>query len=179
MENLTDQYILTLLRSTSERDKGISLFVAKYQKQIYWHIRRMVVSHEDTRDILQETFLNAYKYISGFQGNSCLYTWLYKIATNECLKLMKSKKLNTSSLDEEQLLNHSAEEVLPDGDALLIKFQKAIQDLPEKQRIVFLLKYYDELSYNEIAEIVNGNPDNLKANYYYATQKIKEYMINK
>ena len=179
MENMKDQYILSLLRSTSERDKGISLFVAKYQKRIYWHVRRLVISHDDAQDILQETFLNAYKYIKGFKENSSLYTWLYKIATNECLKLMKSKKLNTSSLDEEQFLNHSAEEALPDGDALLIKFQKAIQNLPEKQRVVFLLKYYDELSYNEIAEIVNVNPDNLKANYYHATQKIKEYMINK
>lgn len=178
MENLTDQYILSLLRSKDERNRGVSLFVAKYQKRIYWHVRRLVVSHDDAQDIVQETFLNAYKYINGFKGDSCLYTWLYRIATNECLKLMKSKKPNTSSLDNYQLLNHFADEAPQDGDAILVKFQKAIQNLPEKQRIVFLLKYYDELTYKEIAEIIDDNPENLKANYYYAARKIKEYIIN-
>ncbi len=178
MENQTDEHILSLLKSASNRDEGVSLFIAKYQQPIYWHIRRLVISHEDAQDILQETFINAYKYIRTFKKKSCLYTWLYKIATNECLKLMNSKKPNTKYLSELNLLNHSADEPLPDREALLVKFQKAIQNLPEKQRIIFLLKYYDELRYKEIAEIVNDNSDNLKANYHYAVKKIKEYMIN-
>jgi|WetSurMetagenome_2_1015567.scaffolds.fasta_scaffold294510_1 RNA polymerase sigma-70 factor, ECF subfamily len=178
MENQTDEYILSLLTSTGNRDKGVSLFVAKYQERIYWHIRRLVISHEDAQDILQETFINAYKYIRTFKKKSCLYTWLYKIATHECLKLINSKKTNTEYLSEMNLLNCFADETLPDREALLVKFQKAIQNLPEKQRIIFLLKYYDELSYKEIAEIVNTNSDNLKSNYYYAVKNIKEYLIN-
>ena len=154
--------------------------MSQYQEPIYWHIRRLVVSHEDAEDVFQEVFINVFKYLHKFKGQSKLYTWLYRIATNECLRFFENKKKQVATSDNleayfSQKLSAYDNE---DADAILIKFQKAIHTLPEKQRIVFNLRYYDELSYEEISEITNSNIQTLKANYHFAKEKIKVYMTN-
>lgn len=176
MEKESDRYIIAQLKDDKSRERGASLLVNKYQERIYWYIRRMIISHEDSQDILQETFFNAYRYINGFKEESTLYTWLYKIATNECLKWMKKKRLNADKFDNEIINCKICEEALPESDEIIIKLQRAINVLPEKQKLVFNLRYYDELSYSEIAEILDCSVDTLKANYYYAEKKIIDFM---
>jgi RNA polymerase sigma-70 factor (ECF subfamily) len=162
------------------KDKGLQAIMNEYQQAIYWHIRRLVVTHEDAQDVFQEVFINVYKYLHKFKENSKLYTWLYRIATNECLRFFENKKkqlLTTDNLETYFTSKLSAYDN-EDADGILIKFQKAVQTLPEKQRIVFNLRYYDELSYEEISEITDSTVQTLKANYHFAKEKIKTYIIN-
>lgn len=178
MEKETDLHILSLIQNVNEREKGMTIMVCKYQERIYWYIRRIIISHDDSQDIMQETFFNAYRYISGFKGESNLYTWLYKIATNEILKWIKKKRTEVIFLNEESLKTKISEESLPDSEQILQKLQLAIQKLPEKQKLVFNLRYYDELSYNEIGEILEISAESSKANYHHAYEKIKDFMTN-
>lgn len=171
-----DSIIISLLRSSKHREKGAKLLLAKYQQRIYWYIRRVVVSHEDAEDIMQETFFNAYRYFDKFGGNSGLYTWLYKIATNEYLKFFAKQK--AEFIDESHLLNKVSEESIKDSDEIIVLLQKAIQMLPEKQKLVFNLRYYEELDYSDISEITGDSVNNLKANYYHAVQRIKEFIVS-
>ena len=163
-----------------DKDRGLQAIMNQYQQPVYWHIRRLVISHEDAQDIFQEVFINVYKYLHNFKEKSKLYTWLYRIATNECLRFFENKKkqlISTDSLDSFFINKLSAYDN-EDADAILVKFQKAIMTLPEKQRIVFNLRYYDELSYEEISEITSSTVQTLKANYHFAKEKVKNYMIN-
>lgn len=175
----SDEEIITLIRERKTADKGFTLLMETYRERIYWHIRRIVVSKEDAEDVLQETFINAYRYSSSFKGNSTLYTWLYRIATNECSHLFRKRKLMTTSYDNsaDLLIGKLHEEADVGCDEILIKFQEAILRLPHKQRIVFNLRYYDELPYSEIAQITGSSEASLKTNYHYASESIKEYMI--
>jgi RNA polymerase sigma-70 factor (ECF subfamily) len=170
-----DQLIITLLRSSEKKERGAILLLAKYQQRIYWYIRRLVVSHEDAEDIMQETFFNAYRYFDKFESNSGLYTWLYKIATNECLKFFAKQK--TEFVDEFHLMDKVSEESIKDSKEIVVLMQKAIQMLPEKQKVVFNLRYYDDLDYLQISEITGDSVNNLKANYYHAVQRIKDFMV--
>ncbi|WP_114781950.1 RNA polymerase sigma factor [Botryobacter ruber] len=175
-----DEEILSMFREQSTRSKGFTLLMNSYNQRIYWHIRRLVVSHEDAQDILQETFINVYNNLDSFAGESKLYTWLYRIATNECIRLFRNRKKFLASHDEvnEKLINTLYDTSAADGDEILIKFQEAVLRLPEKQRMVFNLRYYDELSYEEISQILDSSVATLKTNYHYASSKIKEFMIN-
>ena len=175
-----DEDILSLLRSSKTRDKGFSLLMDKYKERIYWHIRRIVVSHEDAQDILQDTFIKVYRFCDSFVGNSQLYTWIYRIATNECIRMFHDRKIDFTSYDQvsEILIDKLHEETTECEDTILVKFQEAVLRLPEKQKLVFNLRYYDELSYEEIAGILDSSVGTLKTNYHYASEKIKEYMIN-
>jgi len=152
----------------------------KYKERIYWHIRRLVVSHEDAEDILQETFINVYRFAGSFKGNSMIYTWIYRIATNECLEMFR--RTNNTGKKMEELTDKIAGKIpghyIESGDEILLKFQKALLKLPDKQRIVFNLRYYDDLSYEEIGLILKTSVNALKTNYHYAQEKIKQYMIN-
>ena len=130
----------------SNPERGFKLLIDFFQQPIYWHIRRLVVSHEDAEDILQEVFIRVFRHLPQFREESSLGTWIYRIATNE--------------------------------NEMAVKFQQAILMLPEKQRVVFNLRYYDELEYEEISRITDTKVDTLKVNYHYAKEKIKEYMIN-
>jgi RNA polymerase sigma-70 factor (ECF subfamily) len=151
-----------------------------YKERIYWHIRRLVVSHDDAEDILQETFINAYRFAGSFKEKSRIYTWLYRIATNECIRFFRKNKKPDHRIEEltdkitEKLAGHDLENT----EDILVRFQKAILQLPEKQRIVFNLRYYDELSYDEICLIMKTSVNSLKTNYHYAQEKIKRYMLN-
>ncbi len=151
----------------------------RYQQQIYWHVRRLVVLHEDAQDIVQETFINVYRHIESFKGNSSLKTWLYKIATNEALKLLTKKRVETSSYDDDaRMMNlfESDEEI--DFESTEAKLQRAILTLPPKQQAIFNLRYFDELDYQHIAQITDSTVIALKSNYYYAKKRVTESLLN-
>ncbi|WP_048920843.1 RNA polymerase sigma factor [Rufibacter radiotolerans] len=179
MTEPTDEEILSLFHEPRTKDKGFTMLMNQYQTRIYWHIRRLVVSHEDAQDLLQETFINVYKHLNSFAGDSKLYTWLYRIATNECLRLFKERKRFLVSSEEisEKLIDTLHGSCPQDSDEILVRLQEAILRLPEKQRLVFNLRYYDELPYEEISKILDSSVATLKTNYHYASGKIKEFMI--
>ncbi len=164
-----------------DRDKGFRMLMDYFQKPIYWHIRRMVVSHDDSEDILQEVFIKTYRGLNGFRYDSQLSTWIYRIATNECLRFLEKQREDLANEEEMQevLLNKLATSEYIDYDnEMAVKFQQALLSLPEKQRVVFNLRYYDELSYEEISKITGTTVEALKTNYHYAKEKIKEYIVN-
>ena len=173
-----DKELLRLFKQ--DKDSGLGAIMKEFQQPVYRHIRRMVVDEDDARDVIQETFINVYRYLNGFKGESKLSTWIYRIATNESIRLLKSKKKKLSSIDYETYLAGK----LPvydseDPDKILADFQKAILSLPEKQRLAFNLRYYDELSYEEISKITDMSVQASKTNYHIAKEKIKEYMTNR
>ncbi|KIX22775.1 RNA polymerase sigma70 factor [Flavobacterium sp. 316] len=150
-----------------------------YQKPLYNHIRNIVLNHDDTDDILQNTFIKIFQNISKFKGESKLFSWIYRIATNEALNFLqqKSKKQGISNEEVQQkALNKLESDVFFDGDEIQLKLQKAIAILPEKQQLVFKMKYFEELKYEEISEIVDTSVGALKASYHLAVKKIEEYL---
>ena len=160
-------------------EKGFRMLVEKFQQQMYWHIRRMVVGHEDAEDVLQETFIRVFRYLDDFRSESSLSTWIYRITTNECIRFLNRKKeqaISTEEVQEELMNKLMASEYVDYENAMTVKFQQAVLKLPEKQRLVFNLRYYDELSYEEISQITDSKVETLKANYHFAKEKIKEYM---
>ena len=164
-----------------DAEQGFRLLMEKFQKPIYWHIRRMVISHEDAEDVLQEAFIRIFRYLDDFREECSLSTWVYRIATNECIRFLNRRKEQAVSSEEiqEDLMNKlMASEYVDYENEMEVKFQQAILTLPEKQRLVFNLRYYDELKYEEISRITDTKVETLKANYYFAKEKIKEYMIN-
>lgn len=172
-----------IIRETCRTDlhKGFRLLVEKYQTSIYWHIRRMVVSHEDAEDVLQETFIKVFRHLDDFRYECSFSTWLYRIATNESIRFLNHRKEQAVSSEEVQadlMEKLMASEYVDYDNAMEVKFQQAILTLPEKQRLVFNLRYYDELKYEEISQITDTKVETLKANYHFAKEKIKKYMIN-
>ena len=166
----------------SNRDKGFKLLMDNFQEPIYYYIRRIVVSHEDAEDILQEVFIRVFRYLDHFRNESSLSTWIYKIATNECLRFLNARKegvISAEEIQEELIGKLKASDYVDYENELAVKFQEAILSLPEKQRLVFNLRYYDELEYEEIARILGSKVETLKVNYHYAKDKIKEYIINR
>ena len=160
----------------TDRDKGFRVIVERYSVRLYWHIRRLVILHEDADDALQNTFINAWKGMGEFRNESSLYTWLYTIATNEALVLINKRKRNNAiSLDdlESHFANSLEGSTWFDGDEAEVKLRNAIIKLPEKQRIVFNMKYYDELTYEEMSKILNTSVGALKASYHHAVKKIE------
>jgi len=170
--------IIELMQNERTREKGLRLLMDAYQSRLYWHIRRMIVDHDLAQDILQETFIKVYQNFHQFKQNSLLYTWLYRIATNESLQqLNKMKKMQKTDEDAEYYLqNLVADNVENDADEIQILLQKAIQSLPEKQKLVFTMRYYDELPYEELSKILEMSVGTLKTNYHYARQKIEDYI---
>jgi len=172
-----DDNIPEILRS--DRNKGFRLIVEKYSSRLYWHIRRLVVLHEDADDALQNTFLNAWKSIGEFRNESSLYTWLYTIATNEALGLINKRKKNSAvSLDDLEGYFASSHEASTwfDGDEAQVKLQNAILKLPDKQRVVFNLKYFEEMPYQEMSRVLNTSEGALKASYHHAVKKIEKLL---
>jgi len=178
---ITDKEIVKKLKSTSDKEAVFSLLVKKYQERLYWHIRRMVISHDDTDDILQNTFLKIWKGLDNFRGDASLYTWLYRIATNETLTFLKSKeKRKALSMNDEEnpIENRLESDDGFNGSELQTKLQKFILMLPDKQRIVFNMKYFEEMKYEEIAAITGTSVGALKASYHHAVSKIKTMFKN-
>jgi RNA polymerase sigma-70 factor (ECF subfamily) len=172
-----DKDIIQLLRT--DVNSGFRLVVERYSTRLYWHIRRLVILHEDADDALQNTFINAWKNIGEFRNESALYTWLYAIATNESLTLINKRKRNSSiSLDDigSYLANSVEGSTWFDGDEAQIKLQNAIQQLPDKQRVVFNLKYFDEMTYEEMSKVLKTSEGALKASYHHAVKKIEQIL---
>lgn len=170
-----DDNISELLKT--DLNKGFRLLVEKYSQKLYWHIRRLVILHEDADDALQNTFINVWKSIGNFRNESSLYTWLYTIATNEALSLINKRKRNSAvSIDDLGGYFESSHEGSSwfDGDAAQMKLQNAILQLPEKQRIVFNLKYFDEMPYEEMSRVLKTSEGALKASYHHAVKKIEK-----
>ena len=157
------------------------MIVEKFRSPMYWHIRRMVISHEDAEDVLQETFIRIFRAMDDFRQESSLTTWVYRIATNECIRFLNRRKeqaVSTEEVHDELMSKLMASEYVDYDNAMEVKFQQAILSLPEKQRLVFNLRYYDELKYAEISRITDTKVETLKSNYHFAKEKIKEYMTN-
>jgi RNA polymerase sigma-70 factor (ECF subfamily) len=167
--------------SNNNSSYAFNLIIRKYQKQIYWHIRRIVISHDDANDIVQNTFIKVWENLKSFRKEAKLYTWLYQIATNEAINFLKKKrtKFLIPIVDVEAQLSEKLEDDnYFSGDEIQIKLQKALLTLPEKQRIVFNMRYFDELSYEEISEILGTSVGALKASYHHAMKKIEKFIIN-
>lgn len=176
-----DSTLLQQFRNEATRQTAFRSIIQKYQKRIYWHIRKMVIDHDDADDLTQDTFIKAWAALENFRNDSGLFTWLYRIATNETLSFLRKKKTrNQVSLDDEEL---DLSPVLKastyfDGDKLQMKLQLAILTLPEKQRLVFNMKYFDNLKYEEMAQILETSVGALKANYHHAVKKIETYFAS-
>ena len=171
----SDDNISELLKE--DLNEGFRLLVEKYSPKLYWHIRRLVIIHEDADDALQNTFMNAWRSIAGFRSDSSLYTWLYSIATNEALTLINKRKRNAAvAIDGlgSYFANSQEGSTWFDGDAAQVKLQNAILQLPEKQRIVFNLKYFDEMTYEDMSKILKTSEGALKASYHHAVKKIEK-----
>ena len=150
--------------------------MSQYRERLYWHIRRMVLVHEDADDVLQNTFIKVYKGVLQFEGKSKLYTWLYRIATNEAISHLQNKARHASdSIDDAagMLSNRLQADEWFDGDEIQIKLQKAIAELPEKQRIVFNLRYYEEMPYEEMSSLLATSTGALKASFHHAVKKVE------
>jgi len=175
----SDKELVQLFRAENSRNYAFNLIVKKYQEKLYWHIRKMLISHEETDDVLQNTFINAFQGLNNFREDASLFTWLYRIATNEALTALKKKKrryfLSLSDVQSQLEKSLEADDFI-DGEDIRMKLQKAILTLPEKQRIVFNMKYFDELKYEEMAEILNTTVGALKASYHHAVKKIEKYL---
>ena len=155
------------------------MLVKAFQERLYWHIRRMVHRHEDADDVLQNTFLKVVKHIHGFNRQSKLYTWLYRIATNESLAFIRQQKAKQVIQGEEKLDFLAKEDPYFDADDLLLKLVQAIETLPEKQRTVFNLRYYDDMSYKDMAVVTETSVGALKASYHHAVKKIEKYITER
>lgn len=173
---MRDTEIKKLCRN-GDYELAFKAIVESYSERLYWHVRRLLCSHEDTNDLLQDIFIKIWTAMPSFRGDSQLYTWLYRIATNETLnRLRKLRRENAISLDAtgEILATRVDEDPYFNGTALQRELHKAIQKLPEKQRLVFNLRYFDEMKYEDIAEITGTSTGALKASYHHAYNKIKE-----
>ncbi|RZJ50242.1 MAG: sigma-70 family RNA polymerase sigma factor [Chryseobacterium sp.] len=175
---IKDAEIITLMQDPRTREKGVRALMDAYQSRLYWHIRRIIVDGDLAQDTLQETFIKAYQNFHQFKNDSQLYTWLYRIATNESLQqINKLKRMQKTDEDPEYYMqNLVADNTHSDAEEIQIFLQKAIQSLPEKQKLVFMMRYYDDLPYEEISKIVDMSVGTLKTNYHYAKQKIEEYI---
>lgn len=171
--------ILSLVRDPTRIEEGFRLLLQQYQERLYWHIRRLVIQHEDANDVLQNVLIKVYRNIHGFKGNAQLYTWLYRIATNETLTFL-NKKNKKSTIPLEQAAMNLANTLKADnyfeGSAIQIKLQQAIFRLPEKQKLIFSLRYFEELPYQEISTILDTSVGALKASYHHAVKKITAFI---
>lgn len=177
----SDTELLVLFRDPSTKEKAFTAIIKKYQEKLYWHIRRMVVGHDDADDVLQNVFIRVWKGLENFREDSQLYTWLYRIATNESLSYLEQQKKRTSvSLGDEDggLENKIKADEHFDSNKLEWKLQLAIQQLPEKQRLVFNLRYYDEMPYEQMSKVLETSEGALKASYHHAVKKIEDYIKN-
>lgn len=178
---MTDKELLEKFANPESRNYAFNLLVRQYQQKVYWHIRKMVIDHDDANDLTQDTFIKAWKGLEHFKGDSQLFTWLYRIATNESLNHLAKKKrrffLPINDITEE-LSNKLEDSDLISGDEIQLKLQKALLTLPDKQRLVFNMKYYDELKYEDISEITRTSVGALKASYHLAVKKVEEFLKN-
>lgn len=178
MEN--ESKFIAKLKDKGSQNNSFEILLDKYKEPIYWHIRKIVLDHDDAHDILQNTFIKVFKAINNFKEQSKLYTWIYRIATNESLNFIKSKAKKHFKTSEEIMIaqtNKLREDPYFDGDELQLKFQEAINTLPVKQKLVFQMKYEQEMKFRDISEILGTSEGALKASYHIAVKKIKKEIV--
>ena len=176
--NPTEEELVQQLNQPNRRAGAFSVIVRTYQERLYWHIRKMVLSHEDANDVLQNTFMKAWNGLDGFRGESQVSTWLYRIATNETLTFLTNKRMrNQNSIDDvdEVLLQNLKADNYFNGNEIQMKLQKAILTLPEKQRLVFNMKYFDDITYDQMEAVLGTSVGALKASYHFAVKKIEKF----
>jgi RNA polymerase sigma-70 factor (ECF subfamily) len=173
---IAEETLVKELQQKATQARAFEVLVDTYKERLYWHIRRIVVDHDDTDDVLQNTFIKVFRNIDGFKGESKLYSWLYRIATNEALQFIKTKsrKLGVSNSElMERKANNLVSDVYFEGDEIQLQLQKAIAKLPERQKLVFTMKYFEALKYEEISDILDTSVGALKASYHLAVKKIE------
>lgn len=178
--HLEDNVLLQEFRVPATREKGFTGIIKKYQERLYWHIRRLVINHEDANDVLQNVFIKIWHGLENFREDARLYTWLYRIATNESLSFLEQKKRKRAASIENESAMADVLKAEKDFDPNKIewKLQMAIQQLPEKQRLVFNLRYYDEMPYEEMSRVLDTSEGALKASYHHAVKKIEDFILN-
>lgn len=175
-----DREILTLFAVEKQRDRAFTLLMKHYQKRLYWHIRKMVIDHEETDDLVQETLIKAWRGLDKFRDESALYTWLYRIATNVCLTHLANKRkrfflpINDITPELEKYLQAAVP--LEEAHTIEYKLQQALLRLPDKQRLVFNLRYYDEMPYEEMSQVLGTSVGALKASYHHAYHKVEQFL---
>ncbi|ULQ52493.1 RNA polymerase sigma factor [Flavihumibacter fluvii] len=178
---IEDSELLNMFRDPVSREKAYTAIIRKYQERLYWHVRRMLVDHDDSNDVLQNVFIRVWNGLDNFREDARLYTWLYRIATNECLSFLEQKKKRAAvplGDIEEGLSNQVKADKDFDANKIEWKLQLAIQKLPEKQRVVFNLRYYDEMPYEEMSRVLETSEGALKASYHHAVKKIEDFVLN-
>jgi RNA polymerase sigma factor (sigma-70 family) len=180
-EDIDDKLLLEDFAVEAKRQAAFRKIIEKYQKRIYWHVRKMVIDHDDADDLTQDTFIKAWNALPDFRRDAQLYTWLYRIATNECLNFLRRKKVrNAVGLDSGEYDLRATLSSAPyfNGDALQRKLQEAILTLPEKQRLVFNMKYFDAMKYEDMSEVLETSVGALKASFHHAVKKIETFFTN-
>jgi RNA polymerase sigma factor (sigma-70 family) len=176
---LEDPEILAKFREPASRNLAFNQLVRKYQQKVYWHVRKMVIDHDDADDLTQDVFVKVWKNLDNFRQDAQLFTWIYRIATNQCLSFLQSKRrkffLPLNDVGAELAAKLEADPAVA-GDEIELKLQRAILRLPDKQRLVFNLRYYDEMPYEQMAEVTGTSVGALKASYHHAARKIEEYV---
>ena len=174
--------LIEQLINVQTREKAFRELISLYKERLYWHVRKIVTSHDDTDDVLQNTFIKIYKNIGKFNQESKLFSWMYRIATNEAItfinKRAKEKKVDIAEV-QEYLVNTLENDVYFTGEEIQEILQKAIATLPQKQQLVFNMKYFDNIKYTEISEILGTSVGALKASYFHAVKKVESYIKNK
>lgn len=173
--------LIAQLQSKTNKNEAFKELLNLYKERLYWHIRNIVKSHDDADDVLQNTFIKIFKNIDKFKGDSKLFSWMYRIATNESITFInkKAKQLQISNEELQQLtINNLASDVYFEGDAIQLKLQKAISKLPEKQQLVFNMKYFEDVKYKDMSEILETSEGALKASYHIAVKKIETYLMD-
>jgi len=182
LQHIPDDELLSLFRNPATKHNAFSKIVDKYKEKLYWHIRRLVVVHDDADDVLQNVFIKMWNGLNNFREESKLYTWLYRIASNESIthlqKLQKTRALEVSNGSTNSLEDKVKADEYFDASGLEWKLQLAIQALPEQQKLVFSLRYFDDMPYNEMSEVLGVSVGALKASYHHAAKKIEHYILN-
>ncbi|MBI2967148.1 MAG: sigma-70 family RNA polymerase sigma factor [Bacteroidetes bacterium] len=180
-KDLSDLELMEKIRDPVSKEKGFTLLLRKYQQKIYWAIRRVVINHDDADDVIQNVFINVWNGLDTFRGESNLYTWIYRIAVNESITFIRKKKNRFFvpwDVVEYRLSKSLADDNYFRGDEIQLKLQKAILTLPEKQRIVFNMRYYDEMPYEEMSKVLETSEGALKASFHHAVKKVENYLKN-
>lgn len=174
-----EKLFISDLINPKTQNEAFKKLVREYQKPLYYHIRNIVLNHDDADDVLQNTFIKVFSNIQNFKGDSKLYSWIYRIATNESLTFIEQRAKKQGISTEEvqtKIINRLESDVYFEGDAIQLKLQKAIATLPEKQQLVFKMKYFEEMKYENMSEILDTSVGALKANYHHAVKKIEDYL---
>jgi len=176
-----EQSLVSALQSNDENERAFKILVTEYKERLYWHIRKIVMDHDDTDDVLQNTFIKIFRNINSFKADSKLYTWMYRIATNEAITFInkRAKRANISSKEvQEAILSRLETDVYFEGDHIQLQLQKAIATLPQKQRLTFNMKYFEEHTFEQLSEILETSVGGLKSSYHIAVKKITAYLKN-